>query len=574
MNEFEAGNDFFEPQLNLNKPDKAKKPNRNIVRPRYFSTELGIREKLFIGVFTNQHNIESLATAFNKTVAHLINRIKFFISAKDNVKTSLKLRNLVAFTDSRQNYFPFHVLKYIADNYIEEYDFFYLIDDTAYLNAKKLKETLDHISISFDIYMGSKTNSDDKHCELSGGIILSNSVIKKIKSKLDACVKNSHDNRMSENIFNCIKLTTEIEECQSSWQGVSVNTFKLNSYKVYRDLHFLKDDEGFNKATSIYPVHTAEDLYMLHTYFSRLHLEDIQKKTLQLELESQNISNGTISNDILEVKWPLGVPVSAPPQSRHDILQWINLNLTHSFMSEPDSNVKELTKIEAEDIKKILDRILIDSSKKYPTLTFKELKTAYKKFDPVRGMDYKIHLNFLDENGNELLKAFEAVKPISLIEIVPSPYVTESTKISIILPIFEHHSDNAIDFIERYEKICMVSQDNTFLMLVFLYRSNSPNKGEIDIFYRLKSLAISLSDKYKGDNSRIAWVSIRLPEEFSEEYNENDLMLNSMYGQNEILSLAVIDLALRKLGLESLTMVISNTAAFKTEFLNRVSRLL
>lgn len=61
-----------------------------------------------------------IATAFNKTTAHLVNKIKFFIHA-DNVKTNFKLKNIVGFTDTRENYRPFHVLKYIADNYVEDY---------------------------------------------------------------------------------------------------------------------------------------------------------------------------------------------------------------------------------------------------------------------------------------------------------------------------------------------------------------------------------------------------------------------------------------------------------------------
>lgn len=569
VHEYENDIDF-EPKLNLDaKPLIAKKQVKNIVRPRYFSTELGIREKLFIGVLTMQNNIESLATAFNKTAAHHTNRIKFFIHA-ENVKTNFKLKNIVGFTDTRENYRTFHVLKYIADNYIEDFDFFYLIDDSAYLNAKRLKTLLEHISISFDLYMGSKASPDDKHCELSGGIIFSNSVIRKIKSNVDACVKNAIGNRHSETIFNCVKLSTDIQECQTSWQGININSFKLNSYKVYRDLYFLKEDEKFNQAVSVYPVHTPDDLYMLHAYFSRLHLEDIQKRMKSLEQESQNISNGTISNNILEVRWPLGVPNSGKPQSRHDILVWTHLNLTHSYMSDPETNVKPLTKIEQEDIQKILNRILTDAAKKHPNLKFDKLRSAYKKFDAVRGMDYRMQLAFRDPENIEVLKSYEVVKPISLIEIVPSPYVTESTRITIVLPTFEHNIENSMDFVNRYQQTCMESQDNTFLMLVLLYRVDSSNKGDADVFLRLKTLALSLSEKYKGDNSRVAWVSIRLPEEFSDDYNENDLMINSVYGMNEVLSLAVTDLALRKIGLESLVMLISNTVSFKSDFLNRV----
>lgn len=110
---------------------------------------------------------------------------------------------------------------------------------------------------------------------------------------------------------------------------------------------------------------------------------------------------------------------------------------------------------------------------------------------------------------------------------------------------------------------------------VFLYEANSPSKAKDDIFADLKSIALQLSEKYKNDGSRIAWVSIRLPERFSRmENNKNEsMMLNSMYANQEILSLAMTDLALRKIGLDSLVMICSNSMTFKADVLNRVGFL-
>lgn len=47
-------------------------------------------------------------------------------------------------------------------------------------------------------------------------------------------------------------------------------------------------------------------------------------------------------------------------------------------------------------------------------------------------------------------------------------------------------------------------------------------------------------------------------------------MLNSIYGRNDILSVAVADLALPKIGLDSLVLMASTDISFKADFLNRV----
>lgn len=571
-NEYAQLSEDFEPQLNLEKkPMIAKKQVKSIVRPRYFSTELNVRlDRLFLGILTTQENIDTLATAFNKTAAHLVNRIKFFIHA-DNVKTNFKLKNIVGFTDTRENYRPFHVLKYIADNYVEDYDFFYLIEDAAYLNAKTLMEQLNHISMSFDIYMGTKVEErDEGFCELKAGIVFSSSVIKKIQRKLDACVRGADGNHHSVNIGRCVQLATDMKECQESFQGVAITSYPLTNQKIYRDLHYLKDDTNFINATSIFPVTTSDDIYTLHAYFSRLHLEAVQAKIKSLEQEAQSIGNGTISNSVLEVKWPLGVPNSAKPQFRHDMIVWTHLNLTHSFIGDDGSNIKPLSKVDARDIQKILDRILIEAGRKRPDLTYENMQSAYRKFDLVRGMDYRVHLNFRDSNDKLVMKSYEVVKPISLIQIIPSPYVTESTRISMVVPTFVHRIEETISFIKRYEEICMQSKDSTTLMLVLLYNSDASNKGESDVFFTLKNFALTTSKRIKNDDSRIAWVSIRLPIELDYAYRESDELLTSMYANQEILSLAATDLALRKIGLDSLVLLFSNVVNFKNDFLNRV----
>lgn len=564
----------FEPQLNLaQKPMTSKKQPKMITRPRYYSTELNVRQdRLFVGVLTLQENIDSLSTAFNKTCAHHVNKIKFFIHA-DNVRTNFKLKNIVGFTDTRENYRIFHVIKYIADNYLEDYDFFYLIEDAAYVNGKLIMEQLNQISMSFDVYLGTKMEDrEEGFCELKAGIIFSSSVIKKIKNKLDTCVRNADGKHHSINLGRCLQLATEVTECQESFQGISIKSYQLTSQKIYRDLHRLKDEEAFNTATSIFPVNSADDMFILHAYFSKLHLEKIKRQIMKLDQEAKRIGNGSISNNILEVRWPLGVPVSNKPQFRHDIILWTHINLTHSFMGEDGTNIKPLSKLDAKDIQKVLDGILNEVSKKYPQLVFREIQSAYRRFDHVRGMEYRIHLTLIDPtNSNELiLKSFEVVKPISLIQIIPSPYVTESTRISMIVPVYAHRIEETIEFIARYEEICMQNKDSTTLMLVLLYNSDASNKGESDVFYRAKNVALSTSKKIKNDDSRIAWVSIRLPVEYDYSYRESDELLSTMYANQEILSLAVTDLALRKIGLESLVLHFSSVAQFKNDFLNRV----
>lgn len=82
-----------------------------------------------------------------------------------------------------------------------------------------------------------------------------------------------------------------------------------------------------------------------------MNLESIYAESKKLDETVQSIRNGSIPNDILEIRWPLGVPPPSLPDTRHDLLVWSMLNETHQIMPNSEENVAELSKIDREDVK-------------------------------------------------------------------------------------------------------------------------------------------------------------------------------------------------------------------------------
>lgn len=138
---------------------------KKLVRPRYYSTELGIREKLFVGVLTSVDQLDYRAIAINRTVAHLSDKVKFFMSASHKYKTGHGLGNIVGFTDVRESLRPFHIIKYVSDSFAQNYDYFFLMKDSSYLNTHLLKYIVNKISVSQDVYLGTKV-TDGSFCSL------------------------------------------------------------------------------------------------------------------------------------------------------------------------------------------------------------------------------------------------------------------------------------------------------------------------------------------------------------------------------------------------------------------------
>lgn len=82
-----------------------------------------------------------------------------------------------------------------------------------------------------------------------------------------------------------------------------------------------------------------------------MNLEAVYAESKKLDETVHQFLNGSISNDILEIRWPLGVPAQSLPDTRHDLLVWSLLNETHQIMASSEENVVELSKIDQEDIR-------------------------------------------------------------------------------------------------------------------------------------------------------------------------------------------------------------------------------
>lgn len=149
-------------------PSNVKKP----LRPRYAATELGIREKLFVGVLTSPETIDTLGVAVNKTLVGNVPKLVFFLNKKSS--SLPQGMSVVIFPNEEKRLVPYHMFKYIEDHYLNTYDFYYFFTDSTYVRGENLMRLVKHISIIYDVYMGMPVEDESAfHCDLEHGILLS-----------------------------------------------------------------------------------------------------------------------------------------------------------------------------------------------------------------------------------------------------------------------------------------------------------------------------------------------------------------------------------------------------------------
>lgn len=118
---------------------------------------------------------------------------------------------------------------------------------------------------------------------------------------------------------------------------------------------------------------------------------------------------------------------------------------------------------------------------------YSRLNNGYRRFDPQRGMEYVLDITLRDTSkGNvEVEKRVQLVRPLGQLEIVPMPYVTESTRINLIVPVSEEDKDGVGTFLDNYAHTCLDAQESTDLLIIFIY-NHLPLPGQEDSFSVLK----------------------------------------------------------------------------------------
>ena len=77
------------------------------------------------------------------------------------------------------------------------------------------------------------------------------------------------------------------------------------------------------------------------------------------------------------------------------------------------------------------------------------------------------------------------------------PFVTESFRISLIVPVLEKDSQKTMNMLRSFAKNSIENSEQILLMLVFIYTPERPDKNNNNDFFKdVKQLALQISKKY------------------------------------------------------------------------------
>ncbi|XP_039674770.1 chondroitin sulfate synthase 2 [Perca fluviatilis] len=510
INDVESEEDF-EPRIVPYKQVQQSAPKK-VFRAKYISTELGMRERLLVGVLTSKNTINTLGVAVNRTIGHHLDTVIFFTGMR-NRKVPHGMF-VISHGDERQIWNMFQNIKYILDHYINEYDWFYLVQDDAYTEADRIKALVDHLSIDRELYMGSPEEfiggeMEGKYCYGGFGYLLSRTLLLRLQPFLENCRNDILSSRPDEWLGRCIIDYTNTN-CVSESQGLQYHHYELGKNSDPTK----EQSEPFKKALTVHPVSDPEQMYKLHRYFTEIELQKTYDEIAKLQAEIKNVSVVAFDGN-RSSQWPVGINPPFEPKSRFEVLKWEYFTEEEIYSCIDGAPKCELQGIDRLDVADVIDVAMIELNKKYkPVLHLKkqQLINGYRRFDPVRGMEYTLDLQLevVNQKGHSrsVTKRVHLVRPLSRIEIIPMPYVTEATRIHIIIPLTLQDRSYVDHFLEVFASNAFETSENAILTFLFIYDPvEAQQVNQNDIFASVKTQINTYERKYPA--VKIPWISVK-----------------------------------------------------------------
>lgn len=235
---------------------------------------------------------------------------------------------------------------------------------------------------------------------------------------------------------------------------------------------------------------------------------------VSLQAEIKNVSVVAFEGN-RSAQWPVGINPPFEPKSRFEVLKWEYFTEEEIYSCIDGSPKCELSGIDRMDVADVIDTAMGELNKKYkPVLHLKkqQLINGYRRFDPTRGMEYTLDLQLevVNQKGHSrsITKRVHLVRPLSRTEIIPMPYVTEATRVHIIIPLTLQDRNNINHFLEVFASNAFETSENAILTFLFIYDPvEAQQVNQNDIFANVKTQINAYERKYP--TVKIPWISVK-----------------------------------------------------------------
>ena len=289
------------------KPREDSVPRDRVLRigerPRLIFQDLRRRRTVFVGVVTAKRYLLTRAKAIHETWGQDVAKLSFF-SSSDTHNGGLPVVNL---PDVDDTYPPqkkvFRMLKYMHDNFIDQFDWFMRADDDVYVRGQKLVSFLDGIDSSQPIYMGQpgfgriedrkrlQLHDGEVYCMGGTGVLFSRALLKRLAPWIEDCLAHTIVSWNEDvEVGRCVSRRAG-QQCTWSYD---LDRYFFNDYsnKMFADSQFqdLRRHHYATRAITLHPVKNPDMMRSLHKLFKESDLNALREQENRVRAKLMDLS--------------------------------------------------------------------------------------------------------------------------------------------------------------------------------------------------------------------------------------------------------------------------------------------
>lgn len=490
-------------------------------------SSLGENKRLiFIGVMTAQKYLDTRAAAIYNTWGKTVpGKLVFFSSASSKSSSPIPLISLPNVDDS---YPPqkksFLMLKYMHDNFLNEFEWFMRADDDVYIRTGYLEKFLRSVNSSKPQFIGQagmgnkeefgqlSLEPDENFCMGGPGMIMSRDTLRIVIPHIRYCLKNLYSTHEDVEVGRCIRRFVGIP-CTWSYEMQSIFYHSFSGEEVF--MGRLKSKE-VHRAITLHPIKQPPYLYRLHSYFHGLQTQNLRYHSVSLyreilEMEKMLQNSKFLNDDDPLLKMNISVAGMQPllekfhPTSKDEILTWdfVSKSMYSASALNPKQRLESYQQIALNDVvMEVMEMINKYSKQRGRVIDFKEILYGYVREIPLYGIDYimDLLLTYKKYRGKKmtvpvrrhayLQKSFsqpEFREEYSGVGNSPHSDALHEV-VNIVLPL-AGRTETFKRFLENFEDICLKTDEKVRLAVVlFTDNSDSDSSAEAKrVFEDLKS---------------------------------------------------------------------------------------
>lgn len=472
------------------------------------------KKLIFIGVMTAQKYLNTRALAIHNTWGQTVpGKLIFFSSSSSRSNCTIPLVPLPLVDDS---YPPqkksFLMLKFMHDNFIDEFEWFMRADDDVYIRTDYLEKFLRSVNSSKPQFIGQaglgnkeefgqlSLQADENFCMGGPGMIMSKDTLRLVIPHIRYCLKNLYSTHEDVEVGRCIRKFVGIP-CTWSYEMQSIFYHSFSGEEVFSGR--LKTKE-IHRAITLHPIKQPSYMYRIHSYFYGLHSQNLRYNSINLYREILDMENLLPdakffgNNDIL-LQFNTSVLGMKPvlnkftPANKDETLVWdfISDSFYSASSLNPKRRLESFQRVAVNDVvMEVMEIINKYSKQRGRIIDFKEILYGYVRENPLYGVDYilDMFLTYRKYRGKKmtvpvrrhayLQKAFSQLEFKEIFSENSNPSHMDPLKsyVNIIVPLYGR-LENFKRFLKNIESVCFQVEEKMRLAVI-LYESDQEEVSE------------------------------------------------------------------------------------------------